>query len=82
LQDVENGRHVCYCGIVTLSQQPDTAGGTIFLSFEDETGVVQVVCWKRIRETQQLGTTVPQLTFARQTRLRSRNARRNPARSS
>ena len=52
LQDVENGRHVRYCGIVTLRQQPDTAGGTIFLSLEDETGVVQVVCWKRIRETQ------------------------------
>jgi error-prone DNA polymerase len=52
LQDVENGRHVRYCGIVTLRQQPDTAGGTIFLSLEDETGVVQVVCWKRIRENQ------------------------------
>ena len=52
LQGVENGRHVRYCGIVTLRQQPDTAGGTIFLSLEDETGVVQVVCWKRIREKQ------------------------------
>jgi error-prone DNA polymerase len=37
---------VRYCGIVTLRQQPDTANGTIFVSLEDETGVVQVICWK------------------------------------
>lgn len=52
LHGVDNGRHVRYCGLVTLRQRPDTAGGTIFLSLEDETGVVQVVCWKRIREKQ------------------------------
>ncbi len=47
-----DGRLVRYAGIVTLRQQPDTASGTIFVSLEDETGVVQVICWKRIREKQ------------------------------
>ena len=47
-----NGRIAHMCGIVTLRQQPETAKGTIFVSLEDETGVVQVICWKRIREHQ------------------------------
>jgi error-prone DNA polymerase len=45
-------RLVRYCGIVTLRQQPDTANGTIFVSLEDETGVVQVICWKSLRDRQ------------------------------
>lgn len=52
LQDVPDGRFVRHCGIVTLRQQPETAKGVIFVSLEDETGVVQVVCWKSIREKQ------------------------------
>lgn len=52
LQDVSNGRSVRYAGLVTLRQQPETAKGTTFVSLEDETGVVQVICWKKIREAQ------------------------------
>ncbi len=52
LQHLPSGTHVRYCGIVTLRQQPDTANGTIFVSLEDETGVVQVICWKSLREKQ------------------------------
>jgi error-prone DNA polymerase len=52
LDAAPNGRIVRYAGIVTLRQQPDTANGTIFISLEDETGVVQVIVWKRLRETQ------------------------------
>ncbi|MGK6309781.1 error-prone DNA polymerase [Variovorax sp. DT-64] len=52
LQDIANGAQVSYCGIVTLRQQPDTAKGVIFVSLEDETGVVQVIAWKHIREQQ------------------------------
>ncbi len=52
LRDLPDGRLVRYCGIVTLRQQPETANGTIFVSLEDETGVVQVICWKSIRERQ------------------------------
>ncbi len=52
LEQVPNGRAVRYAGIVTLRQQPETANGTIFVSLEDETGVVQVICWKSLREKQ------------------------------
>ena len=52
LQDAPDGRFVRYAGIVTLRQQPATANGVIFVSLEDETGVVQVICWRSIREAQ------------------------------
>ena len=52
LHHLPNGRLVRYCGLVTLRQQPATANGVIFVSLEDETGVVQVICWRSIREAQ------------------------------
>lgn len=52
LHDLPNGRLVHYAGIVTLRQQPDTANGTIFISLEDETGVVQVIVWRSLRDAQ------------------------------
>lgn len=52
LDSTPNGRLVRYCGIVTLRQQPETANGTVFISLEDETGVVQVICWKSLRDAQ------------------------------
>ena len=52
LHAMPNGRLVRYCGIVTLRQQPETANGTIFISLEDETGVIQVIVWKSLREQQ------------------------------
>ena len=52
LHNLPNGRLVRYCGLVTLRQQPETANGVIFVSLEDETGVVQVIAWKRIKEKQ------------------------------
>jgi error-prone DNA polymerase len=52
LQEMPNGRLVRYAGIVTLRQQPETANGVIFMSLEDETGVVQVIIWKSLREKQ------------------------------
>ena len=52
LAAMPHGRAVRCCGIVTLRQQPETANGTTFVSLEDETGVVQVICWKSLRERQ------------------------------
>lgn len=52
LRDLPNGRLVKACGIVTLRQQPETANGTIFVSIEDETGTVQVIVWRSLRELQ------------------------------
>lgn len=52
LETVPDGRFVRYAGIVTVRQQPETAKGTIFVSLEDETGNVQVIVWKSLREKQ------------------------------
>lgn len=52
LDGARSGRLVHYAGIVTLRQQPETANGTVFISLEDETGVVQVICWKSLRDAQ------------------------------
>ena len=52
LQQLPNGRTVSTCGIVTVRQQPQTANGTIFVTLEDETGQINVIVWKSIRESQ------------------------------
>jgi error-prone DNA polymerase len=52
LHDLPSGRNVRACGIVTGRQQPQTAHGTIFLTLEDETGPVNVIVWKSVREEQ------------------------------
>jgi len=52
LSEYPNGRITHACGIVTLRQQPDTAKGVIFVSLEDETGTLQVIVRKSIREHQ------------------------------
>ncbi|MDP3618222.1 MAG: error-prone DNA polymerase, partial [Ramlibacter sp.] len=52
LHDLPSGRKVRTCGIVTVRQQPQTAHGTIFLTLEDETGPVNVIVWKSVREGQ------------------------------
>ncbi len=52
LNALPNGRQVAACGIVTVRQQPQTAKGTIFITMEDETGPVNVIVWKSLREKQ------------------------------
>ncbi|HEV8311442.1 MAG TPA: error-prone DNA polymerase [Burkholderiaceae bacterium] len=52
LKTVPNGRAVWACGIVTMRQQPETAKGTIFVTLEDETGSVNVIVWRHVREAQ------------------------------
>ena len=52
LSKLGSGRRVSACGMVTVRQQPATAGGTIFVTIEDETGPVNVIVWQRIREEQ------------------------------
>ncbi len=52
LNALPDGESVSACGIVTVRQQPQTAKGTIFVSIEDETGAVNVIVWKSLRETQ------------------------------
>ena len=45
-----DGRRVRAAGIVTVRQRPGTAKGTMFVSLEDETGVVNVVVWPSVLE--------------------------------
>lgn len=52
LHDLPHGKRVAACGIVTVRQQPQTAKGTIFVTLEDETGPVNVIVWKHVREAQ------------------------------
>jgi single-strand DNA-binding protein len=41
---------VTVAGLVILRQRPGTAKGVIFLTLEDETGVVNVVVWRKLYE--------------------------------
>ena len=52
LEALPDGEDVAACGIVTLRQQPSTAKGTMFLTLEDETGSINVIVWKSLRQTQ------------------------------
>lgn len=52
LHDQPSGRLVRACGIVTVRQRPGTSKGTIFVTLEDETGVVNVIVWPRLVEKQ------------------------------
>jgi error-prone DNA polymerase len=52
LNALPDGQEASGCGIVTVRQQPQTAKGTIFITLEDETGPVNVIVWKSLRETQ------------------------------
>jgi error-prone DNA polymerase len=53
LPSVRDGSRATVGGIVTHRQRPATAGGTVFLNLEDETGLVNVICgrgvWTRYR---------------------------------
>jgi len=49
----EADRRIAVAGVVTHRQRPGTAGGVTFLSLEDETGMLNVICtvglWQRFR---------------------------------
>jgi DNA-directed RNA polymerase len=44
------GARVAVAGLVILRQRPGTAKGVIFVTLEDETGVVNVIIWRAIYE--------------------------------
>ena len=48
-----DGSRVLIAGAVTHRQRPATAGGTMFINLEDETGLINIVCslgcWTRYR---------------------------------
>ena len=50
LDAVRPGARISVAGLVILRQRPGTAKGVIFLTLEDETGVVNVVVWRKLYE--------------------------------
>jgi error-prone DNA polymerase len=62
----DDGAEVAVAGLVTHRQRPPTARGVVFLSLEDETGMVNVICpphvWERHRRPEMGGAvTAPAL---------------------
>ncbi len=50
LEEPPEGARVTVAGLVILRQRPGTAKGVIFVTLEDETGIVNVVVWRKIYE--------------------------------
>ncbi|PCJ05232.1 MAG: hypothetical protein COB16_16190 [Rhodobacteraceae bacterium] len=50
LQEPPENARITVAGLVILRQRPGTAKGVIFLTLEDETGVVNVIVWRKIYE--------------------------------
>lgn len=48
LADLADGVPVQAAGVVTHRQRPGTASGVVFLSLEDETGIVNVIVWPKL----------------------------------
>ncbi|NIZ11681.1 OB-fold nucleic acid binding domain-containing protein [Pseudooceanicola sp. HF7] len=45
-----NGARITVAGLVILRQRPGTAKGVVFLTLEDETGVVNIITWRKVFE--------------------------------
>ncbi len=52
LRRLPHGRRARAAGLVTGRQRPDTASGVVFVTLEDETGMVNVVVWRDLAESQ------------------------------
>ncbi|TJY64923.1 error-prone DNA polymerase [Sinimarinibacterium sp. CAU 1509] len=52
LQQIDNGQPVRVAGIVMFRQRPGTAKGTMFMTLEDDTGIVNLIIWPRLIERQ------------------------------
>ncbi|MEO9061415.1 MAG: error-prone DNA polymerase [Nitrosospira sp.] len=48
LDNYPSGRLVRTTGIVTCRQRPGTASGVVFVTLEDETGIINVVVWNQL----------------------------------
>jgi error-prone DNA polymerase len=56
--------YVAVAGLVTHRQQPPTARGVVFLSLEDETGMLNVICPPHVRARhRRMATTAPALVI-------------------
>ncbi|MGH1367543.1 MAG: OB-fold nucleic acid binding domain-containing protein [Maritimibacter sp.] len=44
------GARVTVAGLVLVRQRPGTANGVVFVTLEDETGIANVVVWRKVYE--------------------------------
>jgi error-prone DNA polymerase len=44
------GRYVSVAGLVLVRQRPGTAKGVVFLTMEDETGIINIIVWPKVFE--------------------------------
>ncbi|MCC5864595.1 MAG: error-prone DNA polymerase [Wenzhouxiangella sp.] len=50
LSNITDGSRIEAAGLVTHRQRPGTASGVVFLSLEDETGIINVIVWPKLVE--------------------------------
>ncbi len=65
LRNVPDGQWVTVTGLVITRQRPGTAGGVIFLTLEDDTGVSNVIVWSRTYEKYRKSVTTGRLLRVR-----------------
>jgi error-prone DNA polymerase len=62
VKSARDGTEVVVAGLVTHRQRPPTARGVVFISLEDETGMVNVICPPQVWERhQRMATVAPAL---------------------
>jgi error-prone DNA polymerase len=50
LAELAHGRRARIAGLVTLRQQPASAGGVVFITVEDESGIANLILWPKVLE--------------------------------
>ncbi len=45
-----NGSRIAVAGLVLVRQRPGTAKGVIFITLEDETGISNIIVWRKMYE--------------------------------
>lgn len=48
--DRYKGQRISVAGLVLVRQRPGTAKGVVFLTMEDETGIVNIIVWRKVFE--------------------------------
>ena len=62
VRSADDGAVGVVAGLVTHRQRPPTAGGVVFMTLEDETGMVNVVCPPKVWERhKRIATAAPAL---------------------
>ena len=51
IAEIEHGTTICPAGLVITRQRPGTATGVVFVTLEDETGVINLVVWSSLVES-------------------------------